>query len=101
MCDLSYPVLAVGWICCEGDVLHYVYTKKKFRRHGICSLLVDDAGELAYYSHPSVIAARWLGRRYNLRPSFGHLFYPPPKGSHATEGSRSRKDTEDSRSRKG
>lgn len=32
----------LGWICDESRILHYIYTKKPFRRLGICKTLIGD-----------------------------------------------------------
>ena len=31
----------LGWLCHEDDVLHYLYVKQPFRKHGIARMLVD------------------------------------------------------------
>lgn len=33
----------LGWVCTEGETLHFVFTKKDFRRMGICRALVKAA----------------------------------------------------------
>ncbi len=31
----------LGWLCYEDTVLHYVYVKQTFRKHGVASMLVN------------------------------------------------------------
>lgn len=45
--DAEYPQTAYGWVCAErvGDaaVVHWVYVRASFRKHGIAGALLGDA----------------------------------------------------------
>lgn len=43
------PDEVLGWLCLEDDVIHYVYVKAAYRRHGIAKGLCD--GKVRWYSH--------------------------------------------------
>lgn len=61
------PTEILGWICIEGDCLHYVYVKAVYRRQGIARALAGEG--LTVYSHPSSRAGakflKALGLEYN------------------------------------
>ncbi len=44
----------LGWIMSEGPILHYVYVKRAFRRHGVGGFLLasNSWGELRHTSFP-------------------------------------------------
>lgn len=43
-CDMVDPSVIFGFICVEGDTLHYVYVKRRFRGLGVAGLLFKAAG---------------------------------------------------------
>jgi hypothetical protein len=47
------PSLLVGWACTEGDVLHWAYVMKDYRRAGVCTWLVRGCRRLSILT-PSV-----------------------------------------------
>lgn len=55
----------VGWLCYDGDALHYAYTRREqgYRRKGVCSALMEAAGELRRYTHQRDPQTRFLDRR--------------------------------------
>lgn len=34
----------LGWSCTDGDILHFVFTKRDFRKYRICARLLTHAG---------------------------------------------------------
>lgn len=42
--DIVDPTVIFGFICTEGDTLHYLYTKRRFRGLGIARRLLAEAG---------------------------------------------------------
>lgn len=50
-CDAAAPDVDLGFVCAEvlpgaERVLHYVYVKDDFRRHGICNMLIAGLDEM-------------------------------------------------------
>lgn len=70
------PDVIAGWMCWEGDVLHYVVTKPNFRRLGVAKwMLADFKGMAVTYTHRTTDAQRcaipetWNYRRYRIWPA--------------------------------
>ncbi len=51
---------AVGWICFEDGVTHYVYVKSPMRRFGVMRDLVQRAPQVGVYSHKTPAAKHVL-----------------------------------------
>ena len=43
-CDAEDPSVLYGFICAEGDILHYLFVKRRFRGLGIGGRLLAEAG---------------------------------------------------------
>jgi GNAT superfamily N-acetyltransferase len=43
-CNREAPEQLLGWVCCEGNTVHYLYVKQVFRRLGIGRKLLSEAG---------------------------------------------------------
>lgn len=43
-CDASDPTVIFGFICTEGETLHYIHVKRAFRRLGVAKALLAAAG---------------------------------------------------------
>lgn len=43
-CDVDQPDVLFGFICTEGDTLHYLFVKRRFRGFGIGGRLLSAAG---------------------------------------------------------
>lgn len=50
-CDKVNPETVFGYIIGEGEVLHFLYVKKDFRKLGIGGILLDTYGIPTYFSH--------------------------------------------------
>jgi hypothetical protein len=50
-CDKLSPETVFGYILGEGDVLHFLYVKKSFRKLGIGTALLDTYGIPEFISH--------------------------------------------------
>ena len=71
-CDASAPSVLFGFICTEGSTLHYLFTKRRFRRMGIGGLLLraafgDEAPAAFSHLTDSMVALRkrWPLAEYN------------------------------------
>ncbi len=69
------PDVIVGWAAVEGDALHYVLTKPRWRRLGVASWLLADYGGIPVaYTHRTSDVRRcpvpqsWTYRRYRIWP---------------------------------
>lgn len=65
------PDVVLGWMAVEGDTLHYVLTKPRWRRLGIASFLLADLAALpAAYTHvfPSGAAERLIPATWCYEP---------------------------------
>lgn len=51
--DAECSALAYGWLCCDGDAVHWCAVKQAFRRHGVAAALLESAGEPRWYTHRS------------------------------------------------
>ena len=78
----NVPSQIMGWLCHRGPVLHYVYVKAPFRRHGIGSELLtkaimwDPAAATLFSTHapPLYLRGGWFGKlrvSYNPALIFG------------------------------
>ncbi len=70
---MAEPDVIVGWAAIEGDALHYVLTKPRWRRLGVASwLLADFAGLPVTYTHRTSDVNRvpvpktWTYRRFRI-----------------------------------
>lgn len=43
-CDAEDPTICYGFVCAEGDVLHYIFVKRRFRGLGVGGRLLEAAG---------------------------------------------------------
>lgn len=62
------PDEILSWICYEGPILHYVYTKNAYRKMGLAANLIELHGPFKFYSHQTRAGsqlAKKLGLRYN------------------------------------
>jgi hypothetical protein len=50
-CDPEYPTSMFGYVIYEDNVIHYIYCKFSFRRHGVATLLHDAAGQPSVATH--------------------------------------------------
>lgn len=71
-CDAANPSIIFGFICTEGDTLHYVFVKRRFRGLGISKLLLAVGlpdGAPAAFSHLTdamvMLRKRWPLAEYN------------------------------------
>lgn len=68
----------LGWVCTEGEVLHYIYVRKDLRGNGIARDLVGER-TIRQYSHKSPRARAWLAagkpspaNAWAFNPFLGH-----------------------------
>ena len=58
-----------GWICLEGDTVHYIYVKQIYRNYGIASDLLEhalgDTEEFFYTHYPFIETSLTVGGVYN------------------------------------
>lgn len=64
------PTAVIGWIAFEPGVLHYVYTKGRFRHMGVARWMVENIkSHKLVYSHRAPIAAeKLLGPHWQFDP---------------------------------
>lgn len=65
------PNTVVGFLVTEGDdVVHYVHTKRRFRRMGVARWMTREFSALpaVFTHHPSTIASRLCGPSWTLDP---------------------------------
>lgn len=65
--DVGEPGLVLGWVCWEGELLHYVYVKKLARGLGVGRWLMGQAGRVRRCSHMTSEGAgiaKAMGLRY-------------------------------------
>lgn len=67
---VAVPGELSGWICTDGDVLHFLYVKQPYRRLGIGRALMQVARKCKYASH-------WTRRADECEPLFGSLTFNP------------------------
>lgn len=74
-CLEDNPDAAVGWMCWEGDTLHYVLTKRRWRRLGVARWMLQDFASMpVVYTHRTREAAQcpiprgWAYRRWLIWP---------------------------------
>ncbi len=84
-CLEQVPDAVLGWMCVEGDCLHYVYVKSKYRKKGVARELLRHAqgllGKVENCSHQTGQFKRWSpGAELNVSP--GHAYYKPTKEKH-------------------
>lgn len=53
-CDAEDPTVCYGFVIAEGDTLHYLFTKRRFRRLGIARRLLQAAG--LYAAGPKIFS---------------------------------------------
>ncbi len=70
------PDVIVGWAAVEGDLLHYVHTKPRWRQLGVARWLLKDFAALpVVYTHRTNDATKcpipsgWVYRRYRIWPA--------------------------------
>ncbi len=75
VCLTRIPDQVLAFIAFEPGYIHYVFTKKIYRRHGIAQALIADVaptGKFKYTMKPGP-AARELFKKYNARPSYRYI----------------------------
>lgn len=78
-CLPEEPSAIVGWYAVEGETLHYVLVKPRWRRLGVARWLLEDfAGLTLAYTHRTSDARRcpipsaWEFRRWHVWKETGH-----------------------------
>jgi hypothetical protein len=66
-CDKTSPDTIFGYILGEGEVLHFIYVKKDFRKLGIGSTLLDTYGIPKYISHLTKSAKKFIENNPTVR----------------------------------
>ena len=64
------PDVILGWAVTEGPVVHYVYVKPPFRKHGMATALLADAPRPFTFSH-------WTHVLRDLHPKMTGCVYNP------------------------
>lgn len=65
----SLPDSVLGWMAVEGDTLHYVLVKPRWRKLGIASWMLRDLRPMpAMYTHMAPAAERLLGESWSFEP---------------------------------
>jgi len=57
-----------GFICYQGDILHYAYTKHRYRGLGILSYLLESVGGRSKFTTVTHLPRNWgeVSRKYNI-----------------------------------
>lgn len=70
------PALMLGWVAIEGDALHYVVTKPRWRRMGVAKWMLSDFASMpVVFTHRTTDALRcpipsgWTYRRWRVWPA--------------------------------
>jgi hypothetical protein len=70
------PDSAIAWMCWEGETLHYVLVKRRWRKLGVARWMLADFGEMPVaYTHRTREALRcpvpkgWAYRRWLIWPA--------------------------------
>lgn len=64
------PDVILGWAVIEGPVVHYVYVKPPFRKHGLATALLADVQRPFRYTH-------WTHALRELHPKLEGCVYNP------------------------
>lgn len=75
VCLTRIPEQVLAFAAFQPGYLHYVFTKKIYRRHGIATALLDDAmeGEKFRYTMKPSPSGRELLAKYACRPAYRYI----------------------------
>lgn len=75
-CLREEPDSVIGWFAVEGDAIHYVLVKPRWRRLGVARWMLTDYAELpVVFTHRTSDAAKcpipkgWIYRRFRIWPA--------------------------------
>jgi len=68
----------LGWLCHDGDIVHYLYIKQSFRGFGLATLLINEVG-----IPTPITVTHWTWRLWDISKTHSLVYNPyllAPKG---------------------
>ena len=70
-CMDDYKDQILGWLCYDRDILHYLYIKQPFRKHGLANMLIEHTG----VKEPLTVT-HWTWRLWDISKTHKLVYNP-------------------------